>query len=457
MLNANASAQTANPVADLESWSKAANRSSFRAAWLLACCALILTSPPSLLVASSWLRHTIDASARGADGVRLGDLDGDGLLDVATGWEEAGIVRVCLNPGPANAKSPWPAVTVGAAPSVEDAAFFDVDGDGVLEIVSCCEGNSRCVRIHRWLPDGTRPVKAPSRSDLLDPERWQTRIVPVTNEKTMWMFVEELRESDRRHGNSTVSLGNANRESPLRLIVGSKGADAMIGNLTASSNPWALDDWKLRALRSAAWIMTLTTEDLDRDGDQDILFTDRKGEHRSLGWLENPGFTTTGQPLFWPEHRVCSPNADVMFADPISNPGRRSRWQIAVAVKPGSLLVWESEDRSAKAWNLRSQVEIPASFGGAKAVRLVDLNEDGTHDLVFSCESATGALSGVGWFPGTDNGRGFGRALDIGGPDGVKFDLIELLDLDGDGDLDVMTCEERDNLGVVWYENPLNP
>ena len=46
------------------------------------------------------------------------------------------------------------------------------------------------------------------------------------------------------------------------------------------------------------------------------------------------------------------------------------------------------------------------------------------------------------------------EAHSIAGPEGVKFDRIELLDLDGDGDLDLITCEERDNLGVVWYENP---
>ena len=46
-------------------------------------------------------------------------------------------------------------------------------------------------------------------------------------------------------------------------------------------------------------------------------------------------------------------------------------------------------------------------------------------------------------------------ARDISGPEeGIKFDLIQLIDLDGDGDLDVLTCEERDNLGVIWYENP---
>jgi hypothetical protein len=45
-------------------------------------------------------------------------------------------------------------------------------------------------------------------------------------------------------------------------------------------------------------------------------------------------------------------------------------------------------------------------------------------------------------------------AHDISGPRGVKFDLLQLLDVDRDGDLDVICCEERHNLGVFWYENP---
>ena len=36
----------------------------------------------------------------------------------------------------------------------------------------------------------------------------------------------------------------------------------------------------------------------------------------------------------------------------------------------------------------------------------------------------------------------------------IRLDLAELVDLDADGDLDVITCEEKENLGVIWYENP---
>ncbi len=47
------------------------------------------------------------------------------------------------------------------------------------------------------------------------------------------------------------------------------------------------------------------------------------------------------------------------------------------------------------------------------------------------------------------------EAHEVSGPEGVKYDLVELVDLDGDGDLDALTCEERDNLGGLWYENPM--
>ena len=40
---------------------------------------------------------------------------------------------------------------------------------------------------------------------------------------------------------------------------------------------------------------------------------------------------------------------------------------------------------------------------------------------------------------------------------GIKYDRIEMLDLDDDGDLDLLTSEEhegRRGMGVFWYENP---
>ena len=55
-----------------------------------------------------WRCHIIDEAPRGADGVKLADVNHDGLLDITTGWEEGGVTRVYLDPGPARAKGKWP-------------------------------------------------------------------------------------------------------------------------------------------------------------------------------------------------------------------------------------------------------------------------------------------------------------------------------------------------------------
>ena len=74
--------------------------------------------------------------------------------------------------------------------------------------------------------------------------------------------------------------------------------------------------------------------------------------------------------------------------------------------------------------------------------------------FLFTCEHARGK-SGAIWLSyrqaPTDR---VWDAHEISGPKGTKYDRIELLDLDGDGDLDLLTCEEAENLGVIWYENP---
>ena len=58
-------------------------------------------------------QHIIDNTSRGADGVRLLDINNDKRLDIATGWEEGGVIRAYLHPGNAKVTERWPMIEVG--------------------------------------------------------------------------------------------------------------------------------------------------------------------------------------------------------------------------------------------------------------------------------------------------------------------------------------------------------
>lgn len=378
------------------------------------------------LAAEPWMRHTIDNSSKGADGVRLMDVNGDGLLDVATGWEEGGVVRVYINPGPKKSKAEWPAVTVGKVKSAEDAVFFDVDNDGAIDVVSSCEGKTKAIYVH-WAPK--------DKSKYLDESAWTTKAFPATAEKSWWMFAMPM-QMDGKRG--------------VDLVVASKDKKGKggVGWLEAPKNPRNLKAWKYHKLADATWMMSLRKVDMDGDGDSDILASDRKGENSRVFWLENP--KGTGK---WKEHVIGGVGQQVMFLD-IGDLNGDGRPEIVVPVPSRDIIILSAPDNPREKWE-EHRISFPDKYGTSKGARIVDVNGDGKMDIVSTCEHADGDLSGVFWLSydkspadkqWTDH--------DIGGALGLKYDRFEMIDLDGDGDLDLMSCEERDQLGVFWYENP---
>ncbi len=357
-----------------------------------------------------WNRHVIDDAHQGADGVRLADFNADGLPDVVTGWEESGLVKLYLNPGPKLSRRPWPAVIVGNAKAPEDAVPIDIDADGRTDVVSSHEGKQRQLLVH-W---NNSDIEGGERR-LLDKTAWQTeRFAKLDG--TMWMFATPLGKIGSR----------------VAFVAGSKGPGASITLLIGPETPSRdLASWTTVPLREAGWIMSLRAIDMDEDGDLDVVFTDRKGERTGAAWLEQPDNPAS----HWKEHLIAGQGREVMFMS--AGPDR-----CLIAMRDGAFL---DSRRRQDAWQTLRIANPDNVFNGKAIEELPDQR------IVLTANTAASPHKerpGI-WIRGVTGGW---SAIDE--TPAVKFDRMECVDLDGDGDLDVMTCEERQNLGVIWYENP---
>ena len=372
-----------------------------------------------------WKRHTIDKSSVGADGIRMLDVNGDELKDIATGWEEGGIVRAYLHPGQDKAKELWPKVTVGKVKSPEDAVFADLDNDGAIDVISSCEGNNRKTFIH-WAPK--------TKNQYLSESSWNTSVIPITKNKQSWMYALPM-QIDQKHGTD--------------LVISSKGKEASVSWLQAPQNPRNFSEWRLHKLQDAGWIMSLIDIDMDNDGDKDILVSDRRGPKRGVYWLERPEYNKVIDSGEWKRHQIGGSDKEILFIS--TGDLDKDRKTDVIAIDKKSIIWFKKELDSWK----EIIIPLPEGVGTGKSTAVCDVNGDQKNDIVFSCENSKGKLSGMRWLSWNESPySGSWTHNEIGGSLGHKYDRVVMYDVDGDGDLDALCCEEVDQLGVFWYENP---
>lgn len=379
------------------------------------CLAIVLSTVGSLCAGEPWQRHTIDNTSRGADGVRSQDVNGDGLPDLCTGWEEGGVIRVYLHPGYASVKQPWPAVTVGNVKSPEDAVFMDVNGDGVFDVISSCEGKQQTIFTH------LAPTNA---KDYLRADAWTTKPIASSEKQSRWMFALPWQSEAGKQ---------------IEFIAGSKSPNGAVGRFRQDD----AGNWNWQKLAGAGWIMSLVSQDMNQDGHPDLLFSDRKGKLRGVYWIDLSSAARSQSPQL-----IGGTNHEVMFLDAADLD--QNGHQDVVCMTYGDKILWFRNTGLEPPFD-PIEITMPANTGTGKSVRVSDVDLDGQNDLVISCGNADDK-HGVMWMQ-KRGGEWVAHSIS-GTEEGIKFDLLQLIDLDGDGDQDVLTCEERDNLGVIWYENP---
>jgi hypothetical protein len=399
------------------------------------------TAPSSM--SEPWPRWAILSESTGstlvgADGVAAVDLNGDDKLDLTAAWEQSGRSTVSINPGCASAKSAWSSVTMPVATvGVEDSTFGDVDGDGRQDVISSGSSGLR-VYVHF----------APTlNADLLTAAQWTG--ITITSSINVQRFLKTLVFDTDSDGHPDIVAGGYSTGASLDIY--------------RSTTPRTAASWTRETIGVAGAIYSLEKRDMDGDGDQDLVLTDRDGVGVLKGarWMRNPA-TGGGS---WTSHSIYQIGNSRWLS--ISSDGKTIVMGTSSTVQPSFTYILTCAESlpsgcnpvggSAPAWQ-RTTVTEPSNAGLYNQGKLYDVDGDGDDDLVIVYHHAYGDLSNVLWL--RNDGSNTWTRGEISGVEGVKSDNFELLDLDCDGDLDVVTTDEGVRgdsavtpLGITWHEN----
>lgn len=408
-----------------------------------------------------WAVHIISPGANGAgnldgaDGVSMADVDGDGLLDTASGAEQGLMGEVCFNPGPALVESPWPCVELPAVPpdvvlcSPEDFHLADLTGDGRPEVIAACETGTDKVTVF-VNPGGTRTT-------MLDGTAW-TRVGIDDADAASARFMK-------------VSTADITGDDTPEIVALGKESDgpataAAIGYFTTTAgnedDPAA---WTWVEIDPMGWGMELYIADLNGDTFLDLVVADNEpintpsldNSRRGIGWWENdgaepPGFTRT---------QISASVADFRWFDLVD---REPDGDLDILACRSTLtvneLTWYINGGAFASFT--TEVIPLGSLGAGRCLEptFADIDGDAVRDIVLSSSNSSQLHAVYYLRSGTEFVTISGKAVD--NDSDVKFDNHVLVDVDDDGDLDLVTSEQHTQpgagtgpgLGVLYYENP---
>jgi hypothetical protein len=351
---------------------------------------------PFTLPLDQWSRHIIDSDGNCDYTILADDLNGDGMKDIVAGtnWYR--------NPG--SAGGTWTRSSLGN--SVGNAMeIYDFDSDGDMDVLGEGFGWAR--------NNGTGSFTT------------------LTNINGIGGFIQ---------GHVI-----ANFQGDLEVAYNYKnGVD--IRMLTVPSDPSG-DTWTDRQIFhwGGGLVKCLDSGDIDRDGDMDIIFSGKNTP--VLQWLRNNGSS-------WSAHTFADSPQPITHRCKLGDINGDSKLDVLVGNRYGNRLLWYEQGTDATAmWtrhdislNLDSDPECPLS------IDMADLDNDGDMDVVCGENDPGDSVRCDTYIFENDNGAGTSWTQHHINSGDEHHQGTQLVDIDSDGDLDIISVGWTHNK-VFLYEN----
>lgn len=404
---------------------------------------------------STWAQRLIESGIGNARSPAIGDINGDGWLDVAVNtdtrlewWRNESIHRTS------------PFLQTRQVDLAANGAFHlkaaDLDRDGDMDLVGAANSADTVVAYRNSSGDGTTFTTANVATgfdgaraiDVGDIDRdGKIDVVGVAEgagDLVWWRNADGIGTSFTSTNvdlallqAKAVKLADIDSDGDLDIAAASAGGDelAFYRNANGDGSVWN----KITALSFFVEAGGVDVGDFDGDGDLDIVGSAFGDD--DIAWAEN----TVGDGSAWSEHTIANTfdGASAVAVVDIDTDGDPD--VVAVAELADTVSVFVNTAGNGSAW---TEQIISSTVDGARGVAVADLDQDGDFDVVATESNGSGRVVAF------DNANGIGTSwssLDIDTTFGGAA-LVSVADVDLDGRPDVLAGAATDG-DFLWWRN----
>ncbi len=411
---------------------------------------------------AEWKRTVIEDKLQQAHALGWADFDGDGSDELAVGWRNKPHGVAVYKRTPAGE---WTKTMVDEGMAAEDLAVGDLNGDGRPEIVAVGRSTQN-VRIY-W--NETKPAwvkhtvamgfqnSTAVAADFAGDKR--ADVITNANGKTVLYVAPDWKPVVLHEGANAIHSEAFDIDGDGDIdYIGARYSPGLIFWLERPANPltakWTyrvIDDVELGGVDG---IHGLILGDVDRDGKLDVIGNSAqpgvsgagakfpRNYPDSLAWFRAPKNLKSAKT--WERYIFAGKDAPGLshylgFGD-VNGDGRPDIASAAKVADRGNWYAWWEQPRNPRQpWKKHV---VATGQEGATNIHIADLNGDRKADFFAS----RGHGKGIVWYEAPD-----WKAHEVN-PEITGPHSLALGDIDGDGDIDAVTCA-KDSGVAAWFEN----
>ena len=370
----------------------------------------------------SFTAADIATSADGANAIYVADLDNDGDMDIVSASSTDDAIAWYENDGAANPS--FTAADIATSADNATSVFVaDMDNDGDMDVVSSSSND--------------------------DTIAWYENDGAASNSQTargISAWTEVVAGSSFDNANDVIHA-DIDGDGDLDMVAVSSGNDDDVSWFINDGSPAGAGWTEVAIDNNVSNALSVAVADVDNDGDLDVIASSGTGSDDLLWWINDGSPDGAG----WTEvviEATCDACASVYAVDMDAD----GDIDVVTVSNDDNDVLWYKNDGSPTGANSFTKYTIDGDFSGAVAVYVSDMDNDGDVDVIAAAETG----DDVSWWAndGTPSNDNWTETIIDGDFDGARS--VHVADMDGDGWMDVIAAAKEGD-DVSWWVNDGTP